>query len=632
MIRRAAVVAVAMILVADVAAAAAASRRETTATTAFVARTSSSTHRRVKTTSSTPSVVAAAGVDAPVIVRKPWEWSSSSSRSKLAAITVAEETVTTATSTATTTTSTLSSVGKLLFLLPHNGDSIPSKFGSASPVEHPPSLLEAARHLAQKAHYFADGMLESKILTTVPLPGVDRTSDAETTISHELRTAEIVIAYGLQTAEELRYAKRIFQERHRQDSSIRNRLLSFAVDCATAGATATADTDGDAFAPIPALVGPYDASDPSILLLATLVPWSPRATARRMHEQMQDLFHRWTSDDFCYACMLFLNQFSGSPIEWVRYRTVASWEKGALQNAKELYSMIDQCSDCIVPCIQDEACRTCLTKLTALDPRDQAASYRTLVSYESDLLTKFSLCIFTKKNIFQCNATIPTLPRVPPMAEWRGRPVTEDAARALLVAHLDDEAAPVGSLRLPVSWKVACGANVAYDQFPSQNQIFYPAAAARGRDMWYDPVFRVVTLDGRNVWCKRHYKVRPQPVPATFRFSVLDNGVTSDEFWTIVGAADDLSWIVFHYAGAAKAVGLRYLGGLLCTPDGALPEPSKLPEIWKCFQSAGIQPWELYMVDNDDDAPGHIDAGPPPLEFYRKAVSERNSASKSATK
>lgn len=54
---------------------------------------------------------------------------------------------------------------------------------------------------------------------------------------------------------------------------------------------------------------------------------------------------------------------------------------------------------------------------------------------------------------------------------------------------------------------------------------------------------------------KRHYKVRDGPSPGTFYFSVLDNGITSNEFWTIVDVADDLSWIVFHYAGAASAVG-----------------------------------------------------------------------------
>lgn len=31
-------------------------------------------------------------------------------------------------------------------------------------------------------------------------------------------------------------------------------------------------------------------------------------------------------------------------------------------------------------------------------------------------------------------------------------------------------------------------------------QLFYPNA--KGKDLWYDPVFRVETIDGRNVWCK----------------------------------------------------------------------------------------------------------------------------------
>jgi hypothetical protein len=210
------------------------------------------------------------------------------------------------------------------------------------------------------------------------------------------------------------------------------------------------------------------------------------------------------------------------------------------------------------------------------------------------------------------------------MTIWRGKALTEEDARALLVAHLDDPAAPKGGQKLDVSWMVACGANVAYDQFSSQHQIFYPAA--RGKDMWYDPFFRVNTLDNRNIWCKRHYKVRPATVPGTFRFSVSDNGVTSDEFWTIVAAADDLSWIVFHYAGAAKTVGLRYLGGLLCTPDGGLPEEHQLPQIWDSFRSAGIQPWELYLVDNRKDTPASIEAGPPPLDYYRAETLKRRLA------
>jgi hypothetical protein len=133
---------------------------------------------------------------------------------------------------------------------------------------------------------------------------------------------------------------------------------------------------------------------------------------------------------------------------------------------------------------------------------------------------------------------------------------------------------------------------------------------------------------------------------------VLDNGVTSNEFWTIIGVANDLSWIAFHYAGAATSVGQvravvgyasacyyhpwlardrlmfvytafvvqRYLGGLLCTADGGLPDASQLDDVWPAFQYAGIEPWELFVVNNDPQFPGAIDAGPPPLDFYRKEV------------
>jgi hypothetical protein len=85
--------------------------------------------------------------------------------------------------------------------------------------------------------------------------------------------------------------------------------------------------------------------------------------------------------------------------------------------------------------------------------------------------------------------------------------------------------------------------------------------------------------------------------------------------------AEDLSWIVFHYAGAAGAVGQSYLGGLLCTPDGSLPPKSVLEgEIYSHLRSAGIEPWELFVVDNDSNSPGAIDAGEPPLDYFRKNI------------
>lgn len=47
-----------------------------------------------------------------------------------------------------------------------------------------------------------------------------------------------------------------------------------------------------------------------------------------------------------------------------------------------------------------------------------------------------------------------------------------------------------------------CGQNPAYDFFPSQHQIFY-----RGRGpgvMWYDPVFKVFTINGEEVRSGSH--------------------------------------------------------------------------------------------------------------------------------
>jgi hypothetical protein len=313
------------------------------------------------------------------------------------------------------------------------------------------------------------------------------------------------------------------------------------------------------------------------------------------------------------------------------------------------------------------------TALDKIDTRDQVTSYRTVVSFESELLRDFSLCILQKNNIFECSAEIPELPVVKPMSTWRGKDVTTDVARGIMIGHLEGAG---GSLEVREFWVFVCrsvqvaitykaallcrgicnlvslGRWLAEQTLPMISfplkiryvsllllvgscitltspthfgtltlclQLFYPSA--KGKDLWYDPVFRVETIDGRNVWCKRHYKVRNGETPGTFKFSVLDNGVTSNEFWTIVGAADDLSWVVFHYAGAAGAVGQRYLGGLLCTPTGELPPEEDLGHIYNVLRSAEIEPWELFVVDNDDQSPGALAAGAPPLDYFRKTAS-----------
>jgi len=66
------------------------------------------------------------------------------------------------------------------------------------------------------------------------------------------------------------------------------------------------------------------------------------------------------------------------------------------------------------------------------------------------------------------------------------------------------------------------------------------------------------------------------------------------------------------------------LGGLLCTADGLLPPMSEREKIWKAMKTAGIEAWELYVVDNDTNSPGAISAGEPPLDFYRAKVLASN--------
>jgi VDE lipocalin domain len=412
---------------------------------------------------------------------------------------------------------------------------------------------------------------------------------------------------------DLEYASKLFQTRLSSRSRRQQyRQAQLAVDCPVESSAHQ----------LPTMVGPYNIDSP--ITSTRLLPWTAPASGRRILHRMNTLMERYTSDDYVLAVLVFFNRFSGSKVPWVGYTTGNFWDKGLIRNVREFATMAYKCGGCILKCLGDDSCRKCLKTLTATDPLNQAASYRAIASFESEALKDLSFCMLQKNNIFNCAASIPTLPHVQPIKTWRGGQIISEAdGRRILVGHLDDPSAFPEGKSLPTSWLVACGANAAYDQFSSQNQVFYPGAGKMNventRDMWYDPVFRVRTLDGRNVWAKRHYKVRPGDTdPCTFRFSVLDNGVASNEFWTIVGVADDLSWLLLHYAGAASAVGQRYTGGLLCTPDGSMPPTSELDQkIWPLLRAAGIEPWDMREVDNSKTSSGYLATGPPPLDFFR---------------
>ena len=102
-------------------------------------------------------------------------------------------------------------------------------------------------------------------------------------------------------------------------------------------------------------------------------------------------------------------------------------------------------------------------------------------------------------------------------------------------------------------------------------------------------------------------------------FTVSDNGVTSSEFWRIIDAADDLSWGVFFYAGAATAAGQSYTGALLLTPDGSWPADSERSRIEQAFDRCSIKMFELYSCTNSAEFSRTAPLGVPEefLEFQQ---------------
>ncbi len=354
------------------------------------------------------------------------------------------------------------------------------------------------------------------------------------------------------------------------------------------------------------------------------VPWSERATGKRLLDYAHKLLSRHTTDDAATSILLIVNQLVET-VPWVEHSIDPSWEKGVVQNVQEFGSMVTKCGNCIARCLADPECKACIDALNKIDTRDQVESYRCITSYESQLLSDFSFCILQKNNVFGCKADVPELPIVSPMNEFRAMPLTTEVANQILIGSLEDVDSLKGLQRqhTETSWRVACGANAAYDAFGVQLQLFYydtKPDGGKGQGMWYDPIFLVETLDGRKVWAKRHYKVKPDPkLPGRYTFSVLDNGVTSLERWTILDAADDLTWAVLHYSGAASAVGLSYTGGLLCTFDGKLPPGDIMKErIEPAFLKADICMWELFQCNNDISY-----EVPPPLGHFRDNVSRK---------
>ncbi|CAL9233405.1 unnamed protein product [Arabidopsis halleri] len=291
-----------------------------------------------------------------------------------------------------------------------------------------------------------------------------------------------------------------------------------------------------------------------------------------------DAWERRNSDDIRFCLLVIINAY---------IRPVPVLQNLRSKGFSTLTCMAKNCGPQILNCLLDPNCRKALQCLNQCSPVDQVCSYRCIASYESPYFEAFSLCVLQKHNCLELDAKIPEKPYVPPMTSFRGKELCHDTAEDLFVGWLG---------ALDWSWRVVAGQNPAYDQFPCQYQLFY---RGKGKSaFWYEPVFQVRTLEGKLVWRRRRYSVKRGKIPATFRFSVLDNGVVSNEFWTIVDVSDDLSWGLFHYNGAARVAGQSYTGAVLVTSDGSYPAEKEKERLQSALEKCGIKEWELFAVDN----------------------------------
>ena len=85
--------------------------------------------------------------------------------------------------------------------------------------------------------------------------------------------------------------------------------------------------------------------------------------------------------------------------------------------------------------------------------------------------------------------------RFDPMETFQGSELDHEIAWKIMEGHWTESPDSC-------SWRPVLGQNPAYDYFPSQYNSWY--RDLKGNRGWYDPVFKVVTLDGREVWRKRH--------------------------------------------------------------------------------------------------------------------------------
>jgi len=320
------------------------------------------------------------------------------------------------------------------------------------------------------------------------------------------------------------------------------------------------------------------------------------ASSAKLKADIEDLWHRKTAEEAVYAMLVLIDR-ALAPIESMQ-------AQAPVPTFESISRAVDKCPDEFKGCFTEPSCLKSLQCLSSCGLADQSCSYSCIVSYQSEAFTQFSLCALQKNNLLNSKIERPTTPQVFPLESFRGTPMTHQVAEDILVGHFDPERGQ------RFGWLVAAGSNPAYEQFALQYQLWYRDEKNK---FLYHPTFLVTALDGRKLWRERDYNVRRADngnQPGVWEFSVLDNGIISEEKWHLLGADKDLKWLVLFYIGAARKAAIFYRGCLILTPDGAMPtDAESMQGIEDAISRAGIRTWELEVTSNPPVDP----ANPPPL-------------------
>ncbi|GMH93302.1 hypothetical protein TL16_g12590 [Triparma laevis f. inornata] len=212
--------------------------------------------------------------------------------------------------------STSAPIAKITLITPADSDT-PSSFGKTSPQSHPPTILEVASQISKKLFNCEDRIATSiSKSTSSDLPSLIQNSDIVVDLSGD-------------------------------NNKIVGDLLQKRKT--SASATATFSFSSDSSSPN-TFLSTYDPNSPSPLASA---PWTATASAKRLFDYTNKLFSRSTTDDVVTALLLNVNAYAAT-VPWVQHSIDATWEKGPVRNAQEFASMVSNCGDCVVKCLQGE--------------------------------------------------------------------------------------------------------------------------------------------------------------------------------------------------------------------------------------------------------------------------------------